>query len=95
MRSYRIPASAGRDKSRQTLSSPAAAERFERLRSLRQRLANEQGVPAYVIFHDATLKAIAEHCPDDLAALSRIAGVGDRKLERYGRAVIETLHQPS
>ena len=86
---------AGRDKSRQTLSSPAAAERFERLRSLRQRLANEQGVPAYVIFHDATLKAIAEHCPDDLAALSRIAGVGDRKLERYGRAVIETLHQPS
>ena len=61
---------------------------FERLRELRQRLAREQGVPAYVIFHDATLQAIASAKPQSLAELATISGVGARKLERYGEAVI-------
>ena len=54
-------------------------------------MAREQNVPAYVIFHDATLRAIALADPDGLDALRLINGVGDRKLERYGEAVLETL----
>jgi ATP-dependent DNA helicase RecQ len=65
--------------------------RFERLRALRARLAKEQGVPAYVIFHDATLMAIASASPDSLDELGAISGVGARKLERYGAAVLEAL----
>ncbi len=65
--------------------------RFERLRTLRARLAKEQGVPAYVIFHDATLMAIAGAAPDSLDELGAISGVGARKLERYGAAVLEAL----
>ena len=65
--------------------------RFERLRALRARLAKEQGVPAYVIFHDATLMAIASAAPDSLDDLGAISGVGARKLERYGAAVLEAL----
>ncbi|MBD8527118.1 DNA helicase RecQ [Pseudomarimonas arenosa] len=73
------------------LSSPAAERRFVQLRALRQRLANEQSVPAYIIFHDTTLRAIAEQQPLSLEQLATVAGVGDRKLERYGRQVIEAL----
>ncbi len=72
-------------------ASGEAQERFERLRALRARLAKEQGVPAYVIFHDATLMAIASAAPDSLDELAAISGVGARKLERYGEAVLEVL----
>lgn len=82
--------SAASDRSQQ-LSSPAAQSRFNQLRALRQRLANEQSVPAYVIFHDTTLRSIAENDPASLEQLASIAGVGDRKLERYGQQVIDTL----
>ena len=68
-----------------------ALPRFDALRSLRARLAREQNVPAYVIFHDATLRAIAADPPRDLPALGRISGVGANKLERYGAQVLETL----
>ncbi len=70
---------------------PHAMPRFDALRSLRARLAREQNVPAYVIFHDATLRAIAADAPRDLPALGRISGVGLSKLERYGAQVLETL----
>jgi len=66
-------------------------ERFERLRALRARLAREQGVPAYVIFHDATLMAIAGAAPGSLHELGAISGVGARKLERYGESVLAVL----
>ena len=69
-----------------------ALPRFDALRSLRARLAREQNVPAYVIFHDATLRAIAAEAPHDLGELGRISGVGVSKLERYGQQVLETLH---
>jgi ATP-dependent DNA helicase RecQ len=71
--------------------SDEAAQRFEALRSWRSAVAREQGVPAYVIFHDATLRQIALQEPGDLDALARVQGVGVAKLERYGRDVIETL----
>jgi len=48
-------------------------------------------VPAYVIFHDATLRAIALEQPRDLVALARIGGVGVGKLERYGSELIAAL----
>jgi len=71
---------------------PHAMSHFDALRHLRARLAREQNVPAYVIFHDATLRAIAAEAPRDLTELARISGVGASKLERYGEKVLETLH---
>ncbi|HEU4814128.1 MAG TPA: DNA helicase RecQ [Xanthomonadaceae bacterium] len=68
-----------------------AMRRFDALRDWRAETAREQNVPAYVIFHDATLRAIALADPGELAALRDINGVGDRKLERYGSEVLETL----
>jgi len=71
--------------------APHAMPRFDALRLLRARLAREQNVPAYVIFHDATLRAIAADAPRDLSSLGRISGVGASKLERYGTLVLDTL----
>ncbi len=74
------------------LELPAdAAARFLGLRAWRAEAARAQNVPAYVIFHDATLRSIALEAPGDLDALARIAGVGASKLERYGREVIAAL----
>jgi len=68
-----------------------AAARFAVLREWRAGIAREQNVPAYVIFHDATLRAIALEPPRDLDALSGIGGVGVGKLERYGDEVLGVL----
>ncbi len=65
--------------------------RFDELREWRARTAREQGVPAYVIFHDSTLRAIAESTPRDLAALAEIAGIGAAKLDRYGGLLLALL----
>ncbi|GAB3487501.1 ATP-dependent DNA helicase UvrD2 [Nocardiopsis coralliicola] len=61
---------------------------LERLREWRRSASAAQKVPAYVVFTDATLQAIAEHVPADAAQLSRISGVGAVKLDRYGEAVL-------
>ncbi|MFI9270488.1 ATP-dependent DNA helicase UvrD2 [Kitasatospora sp. NPDC052896] len=61
---------------------------FERLREWRARQAKKQGAPAYVVFTDATLMAIAEDVPASTAELSRISGVGALKLDKYGSAVL-------
>ncbi|MEV7352577.1 DNA helicase RecQ [Micromonospora chalcea] len=71
--------------------SPAAAPVFERLRAWRAATAKEQGVPAYVIFHDATLRQIAAEPPASLAELSRVSGVGENKLAKYGDAILAVL----
>ncbi|MGG6461467.1 DNA helicase RecQ [Solilutibacter silvestris] len=68
-----------------------AQQRFDALRAWRGDTARSQNVPAYVIFHDATLREIALHAPADLDALARINGVGAAKLERYGDALLEVL----
>jgi ATP-dependent DNA helicase RecQ len=57
---------------------------FDRLRQLRKRLADEAGVPPYVVFHDSTLREMAARTPLDLDQFSRLAGVGQAKLARYG-----------
>ncbi len=69
----------------------AARERWERLRTWRAATAKEQGVPAYVIFHDATLAQLAQDCPHSDEALGRISGIGATKRERYGEALLELL----
>ncbi|MBO4163641.1 DNA helicase RecQ [Micromonospora antibiotica] len=71
--------------------SPAAGSLFERLRAWRGATAKEQGVPAYVIFHDATLRQIATDSPTSLAELSRISGVGENKLAKYGESILTVL----
>ncbi|QXG75520.1 DNA helicase RecQ [Modestobacter sp. L9-4] len=70
----------------------AAAGAFERLRAWRGATAKEQGVPAYVVFHDATLRQIATEEPTTLAALGTVSGVGAAKLERYGESLLAALH---
>ena len=69
----------------------ADAVLLERLRAWRGEQAREQSVPAYVIFHDATLLAVATSRPQNLTELSAIAGIGARKLERYGPALLALL----
>ncbi|RBO83648.1 DNA helicase RecQ [Nocardia puris] len=64
---------------------------FEKLREWRAAQAKEQGVPAYVIFHDATLREIAARKPADMAALASVGGVGENKLAKYGEQVLEVL----
>jgi DNA helicase-2/ATP-dependent DNA helicase PcrA len=64
-------------------------ELFEDLRAWRLGKAQEQKVPAFVVFTDATLVAIAETVPEDLATLAAVPGVGRAKLERYGSDVLD------
>jgi ATP-dependent DNA helicase RecQ len=64
---------------------------FEALRELRARLAREQGVPPYVIFHDATLQAMARHRPASEAGLLELSGVGEQKLQRYGKIFLAEI----
>jgi ATP-dependent DNA helicase RecQ len=64
---------------------------FERLRTLRKRLADEANVPAYIVFNDATLKALAELKPVSEAELLDVPGVGPAKLERYGAAFLAEI----
>ncbi|HXE18950.1 MAG TPA: RQC domain-containing protein, partial [Castellaniella sp.] len=67
---------------------PDAQQRFERLRAWRAQVARTHSLPAYVIFHDATLRDIALQQPSTLEALGTINGVGARKREAYGPDVI-------
>ncbi|CBA16739.1 DNA helicase RecQ [Xanthomonas albilineans] len=64
---------------------------FNALRDLRAGLAKEQNVPAFVIFHDSTLRNIAEQRPTNLDALARVGGIGGSKLARYGQQLIEVV----
>jgi ATP-dependent DNA helicase RecQ len=68
--------------------SPDQEAVFERLRAWRGATAKEQGVPAYVVFHDATLRAIAVAAPSSLAELAGINGVGESKLAKYGESIL-------
>ena len=64
---------------------------FESLRAMRTRLAREQGVPPYVIFHDATLREIARLRPRTPGDLALIGGIGAGKIERYGDEVLDVV----
>jgi len=64
---------------------------FDALRDLRLKLAREQGIPPYIIFHDRTLIAFAQRRPKDLSEFGHIPGVGEVKLDRYGADFLEVI----
>jgi ATP-dependent DNA helicase RecQ len=68
-------------------------ELFERLKSLRRQLAAEAGVPAYIIFSDASLRDMCRKAPRTLEAFARVAGVGEIKLQRYGGIFTEGIRE--
>ena len=83
-RSTRAPAAAAE------LTGPAS-DLFERLRAERKTVAEEQGVPAYVVFHDATLREIAARRPSTLQGLLDVPGIGAAKAERYGERFLAVV----
>ena len=89
-----------RDKSRRGALAPASAGQgktqnpalYAALRAWRSDVARQRGVPAYVVLHDATIEGIAASRPRTPEALRDIPGIGDKKLERYGRELIELVN---
>ncbi len=71
----------------------AEAELFERLRALRRRLADAQGIPAYLVFSDATLLALVQRRPREEGELVGVPGIGPKKLARYGREFLDELRR--
>ena len=86
-----LPPKRERRQRRSGAVNPVGDPLFEALRNRRRELAIEGSVPPYVIFHDATLREMAQVKPDSLSALSRITGVGSRKLDAYGDAFLAVL----
>ena len=66
---------------------------WEALRECRRRLADEQGVPPYVIFHDSTLQEMCVSIPQSLTEFARLSGVGERKLDKYGAVFLSAINQ--
>ncbi|MCD2463198.1 DNA helicase RecQ [Streptomyces sp. MBT42] len=100
LRKEKAPAAASRKESggrsgkgaRVPVDLPAAAVPvFEALRAWRAATAREQGVPAYVVFHDATLREIATQLPSTVEELGTVGGVGEAKLAKYAEGVLEAL----
>ena len=89
--------SSGRSRQRRAapeqLGDPADRAVFDALRAWRTGVAKEQGVPAYVVFADATLRALASERPASLDELDGITGIGAKKRETYGEAVIALIGQ--
>jgi ATP-dependent DNA helicase RecQ len=90
-----LPPKRARPPRRDRSSNPDGDPLFEALRALRRSLAEEMSVPPYVIFHDSTLRQIAERKPESLDALAGISGVGAAKLDRYGAAFVEAVRTHS
>lgn len=87
------PTSSGRARKASAADALDAGDRplFEALRAWRAETAREQGVPAYIVFGDATLRALAERRPAALADLDGITGIGAKKREAYGEGVLAVI----
>ena len=72
-------------------ANPVGDPLFDALRACRRELAQEAGVPPYVIFHDSTLREMAEQRPSTLRELSRVSGLGQKKLDAYGDAFLAAI----
>ena len=81
----------GKDKPAPLPLDDEGLERFAALKEWRAEVAREHNLPAYVVFHDATLAEMAQTQPDSLDALAQISGVGAKKLEAYGREILRVL----
>jgi len=88
-----LPRKVGTGRSRRTAAALPAADAglLEKLKAWRLQQARVQSVPAFVIFHDKTLTEIAAARPADLDALGEISGIGAKKLERYGAALLAVV----
>lgn len=86
-----LPGSVQKQPTGAPLSAAVNESLFDQLRSLRKRLAQQSGVPPYVIFHDATLRAMATDCPTSLDEFAEIGGVGQSKLAKYGASFVEVI----
>jgi ATP-dependent DNA helicase RecQ len=84
---------ATKNASRKTRAFSGAANNtlWDALREHRKALATEQGIPAYMIFHDATLAEMTERQPQTLEQLGRISGIGERKLDAYGQGFLDVI----
>ena len=92
------PARAKRGKKSAAREAGTAAPDSALLRALRAwrlGIAREHGVPAFVVFHDGTLETIAALRPGTREALRGVSGVGEKKLERYGEALLEVVRAHS
>ncbi len=69
----------------------AGQDLYERLRALRGRLARERNIAPYMIFHDATLRALVQSRPRNTTELGRVNGIGEAKLRTYGQAILATI----
>ena len=76
-----------------TAPNPVGNPLFEALRAKRKALASEHGLPAYVIFHDSVLRDMAHQCPETLAELGTIPGVGAKKLETWGPDFVAVVRE--
>jgi ATP-dependent DNA helicase RecQ len=74
-------------------ANPTGDPLFEALRARRRELAQEAGVPPYVIFHDSVLREMAATRPTTPAALSRLTGIGQRKLDAYGEPFLKVIRE--
>jgi ATP-dependent DNA helicase RecQ len=72
-------------------ANPVGDPLFDALRACRRELAQDQGVPPYVIFHDSTLREMAEQRPSSIRELSHISGIGQKKLDAYGDAFLSAI----
>ena len=75
------------------LTSGEAEQLWEKLRALRLELAKEQGVPSYIIFHDRSLREMAERMPRSMPEMQDVFGVGEKKLELYGKKFLQLILQ--
>jgi ATP-dependent DNA helicase RecQ len=64
---------------------------FDQLRGLRKQIADQRGVPAYIVFSDVSLRQMARYYPTTGTEFARISGVGEKKLEDFGRAFIDSI----
>jgi ATP-dependent DNA helicase RecQ len=76
---------------RQTFQAPGASDLFDVLRDVRLRIARERGVPPYVIFHDTTLRELAERRPTTFDELHEIYGIGAKKAADFGDAFLDAI----
>lgn len=88
-----LPPQKQRKGKRSSTPNPVGDPLFEALRTARRDIAVEAGVPPYVVFHDATLREMTSERPQNIDALSRLSGVGARKLEAYGEAFLAVIKQ--
>lgn len=83
--------SRGKDKPPPVPLDAESTVRFNSLKAWRSEIAREHNLPAYVVFQDKTLAEMAREAPDSLEALAQISGVGEKKLEAYGREILRVL----